>query len=356
MPKVSYHDKINKLYNTKLRVILDELPPYCRYYFNAKATTFQKRTAYAYASDLKVFFKYLMLKNPALSDLKMKDIPADSLNDLSSHEIDDYMMYLTDYHMDGTDRHNSNSGKNRKLASLKSFCKYLIREGIIQKNPADLVDIPRLRGNDIIALTDFEVKALFHVIETAEGMTERQTKIHKYCKQRDYAILMLLLGTGIRVSELVGLDISDVDLKNNSAKVVRKGGWRDHVYFSPQVRDAILSYLSPEDNHKGTRAALHPEDSEQALFVSRKRKRLTVRAVQKMLQTYSEIAFGKDNELKVSPHKMRKTYGTKLYLDTNDIRLVADTLGHSSVNTTSKHYIATTEEHKRIAAIDVLSY
>ena len=165
---------------------------------------------------------------------------------------------------------------------------------------------------------------------------------------------MLLLGTGIRVSELVGLNIEDVDFKNNIINIIRKGGKEGHVYFSKQVREALLKYYSPSIVKVGTRDGFNPPPEERAFFVSRKKTRLSVRAVEKIIEKYKYLAFGEDYQKKVTPHMMRRTYGTELYLQTGDIKLVSDTLGHESISTTQTYYAATSEEKKRSAAIDVL--
>lgn len=355
----AYHDKINKLYTAKLRVLMGQLPYYCKYFFDAKAHSFEVRSRWAYAMDLKVFFEFIKQSFPEYSDIPIKEIPPQALDTLSSHDIDAYLEFLKDYKAGGQYRANSDSGQIRKLASLKTFFKYLSKEDIISRNPAALVDSPKMHGKDVIALTPDEKAKLLHVIDTGDGMSEHQKKIHKFCRERDKAMVMLMLGTGIRVSELVGLDISDIDFDNRIAHVIRKGGSKDHVYFSEQVKDALYAYYRPGMSFKGTRASFNPDDNETALFISRKKGRLTVRAVQKILQTYSKVAFGidvltKELNLEVSPHKLRKTYGTELYQKKEDIQLVADTLGHKNVNTTSKHYIAKKEEHKKLAAIDVM--
>lgn len=364
----NYHNTTNKLYTTKLRVLLSNMPDYCRYFFNAKREVLEIRSEYAYAMDLKVFFEYLAQSRPEYEGTPIKEIPAQVFNELTSHDIDDYLEYLGFYTSNGVERSNEAMGKSRKLACLKSFCKYLMREGIIERNPVEFIDMPKIHDNDIIALTDNQKQRLFEVIDSGENMTKWQKTVHQYCRYRDNAILMTLLGTGIRVSELVGLDISDVDFQNNLIHVIRKGGKKDHVYFSPQVRESLLLYLTPDKTLKGTRAAFDAPGDLTALFVSRKKTRLTVRGVQRVLEEYSRLAFGvleKDEQtgeeklvvnkdLKITPHKMRKTFGTELYNQEKDIKVVADTLGHTNVNTAMKHYVATSEENKKRAAINVL--
>ena len=154
------------------------------------------------------------------------------------------------------------------------------------------------------------------------------------------ALLSLLLGTGIRVSECVGLDISDVDFKNNGILIHRKGGKDVTIYFSDEVKEALQNYydervlILEESGHEG------------AFFLSIQNKRLSVRSVENLVKKYAKII---SPLKKITPHKLRSTYGTNLYKETGDIYLVADVLGHSDVNTTKKHYAAIEDDRRRSA-------
>ena len=155
------------------------------------------------------------------------------------------------------------------------------------------------------------------------------------------ALLTLLLGTGIRVSECVGLDIDDVDFKNNGIKIRRKGGYEAVIYFGDEVADALHDYLEK-------RCHLIPlEGHVKALFLSIQNRRITVRAVENLVKKYASNVTGLK---KITPHKLRSTYGTALYRETGDIYLVADVLGHKDVNTTRKHYAAIEDDRRRKAA------
>ena len=154
-------------------------------------------------------------------------------------------------------------------------------------------------------------------------------------------MITLLLGTGIRVSECVGLDLNDVDFKNNGIKVVRKGGNEMIVYFGEEVESALRDYLEVREGI--TPIAGH----ENALFLSTQRKRIGIKAVENLVKKYASQITGTK---KITPHKLRSTYGTALYQETGDIYLVADVLGHKDVNTTKKHYAAMDDQRRRKAA------
>ena len=140
-------------------------------------------------------------------------------------------------------------------------------------------------------------------------------------------MLTLLLGTGIRESECVGLDIQDLDFDTNGMRILRKGGSEVILYFGDEVREALLDYLDERE------LITAKEGSEDALFLSMQRSRISVRAVENLVKKYSRTVTTLKN---ITPHKLRSTYGTQLYKETGDIYLVADVLGHKDVNTTRK--------------------
>ena len=167
-------------------------------------------------------------------------------------------------------------------------------------------------------------------------------KYQKITAKRDFALLSLFLGTGIRVSECVGMNLTDVDFENNAFVVTRKGGNQVVLYFSPEVADALADYMEERKNVETL------PGHEDALFLSLQRKRITQRAVQNLVKKYA--AYAAPLKPKISPHKLRSTYATNLYNETGDIYLVADVLGHSSVDTTRRHYADMTDARRRMAA------
>ena len=172
-------------------------------------------------------------------------------------------------------------------------------------------------------------------------MTDRQKKHAEHTRVRDIAIVTVFLGTGIRISELVGLDIDDINFVSDEFSVTRKGGKKDVLIFGEEVRNALLAYLALRENTEPL------PGHEDALFLSTQRRRMTVRAVEKLIKKFAEIAVPQKH---ITPHKLRSTFGTMLYDETGDIYLVADVLGHKDVNTTRKHYAAIAQERRKIAA------
>ena len=341
MSEHSYHDQVNKENIEKMRAVLQELPKFCKQFFRGIENTTSTRTRLGYALDLRIFFEFIQQNNNALRRTPIQEYLLSLLDQLGREDIEEYLDYLELYYKDDKEYRNDERGKSRKLASLRSMYHYFYTSELIEKDVAALVPMPKLHEKEIIRLDPDEVATLLELVENGEELTETEKRYHRVTKTRDLALLTLLLGTGIRVSECVGLNLNDVDFKNGGIRIVRKGGYEAVVYFGEEVEDALLDYLD-ERTHK-TAATGH----EDALFLSMQNKRISVRAVEKLVKKYaSKVTSLK----KITPHKLRSTYGTNLYRETGDIYLVADVLGHKDVNTTRKHYAAQQEENRRRAA------
>lgn len=341
----NYHDQININNDLKLREMLKELPRFCMTFFRGIEYTTSSRTRIAYAYDLGVFFNYIKDTNPAYADIEINHFSIDILNKITVDDIEEYLDYLKVYSKNSSEHTNREKGIKRKLSSLKSFYNYFFCNQIIEDNPAAKVRMPKLHESEIIRLDSDEVERLLDEVESGDNLTKSQKKYHDKTKLRDTALLTLLLGTGMRVSECVGIDINDVDFKNSGIKVRRKGGYEAIVYFGDEVEIALLNYLEYRNTIKPV--AGH----ENALFLSLQNKRISVRSVENLVKKYSGLI----TTLKhITPHKLRSTYGTNLYKETGDIYLVADVLGHKDVNTTRKHYAAI-EDRRRYNARNEVS-
>lgn len=344
---ISYREQ-EKIENTvKLREFLTELPPYVKDYFRAKEPTTSDKTRLSYAYDLRVFFRFLKESNPALKEKSICDISLADLSSLKPVDFEEFEEFLKAYQTaDGRLETNSRVGIARKMSCLRSFYEYLCKRQLVPYNPVRMVDMPRVKEKAIIQLDPDEVVTLLDHIENY-GNQLSGVQLYHYNKQkyRDLAIVTLLLGTGVRVSECVGLNISDIDFKNNGIRILRKGGNEMVVYFGEEVEKALKDYLDLSRN--GITPLAGHED---ALFLSGQRKRISVDAVEKMVKKYCSAVSVKT----ITPHKLRSTYGTALYRETGDIYLVADVLGHADVNTTKKHYARLTDDRRRAASKAVI--
>lgn len=337
----NYHDEQNKQNILKMRTVLETLPSFCRTFFRGIEEYTSARTRLAYAYDIRLFFEFLHEKNAVCAKMEIKDYPLSLLDELTRLDIEEYLEYMTLYQKDGKEITNDERGKARKLAALRSFYNYFYQTEMIKNNPAALVPLPKQHEKEIIRLEPNEVAILLDQVEDGTKLTKKELEYHKKTKIRDVALLTLLLGTGIRVSECVGLDISDVNFEVGGIKVRRKGGYEAIVYFGDEVETALLDYLEQREQ------IIPAEGHEDALFLSLQNRRIAVRSVENLVKKYaSRVTTLK----KITPHKLRSTYGTTLYQETGDIYLVADVLGHKDVNTTRKHYAAQADERRRRAA------
>lgn len=341
MANIPYYQQKDIENIKRLREMMKELPPFCTEFFRGIEPRTSTRTRIAYAYDLSVFFDFLKKENPVFAKMERMDFQLEQLDQITVTDLEEYMEYLKyRFNEQNHEIMNQERGIMRKISSLKSFYNYFFRTEKLTTNPAALVRLPKLHDKEIIRLDVDEVALLLDAVEQGEGLTEKQKAFHKRTRLRDLALLTLLLGTGIRVSECVGLDINDVDFKNGGIHIHRKGGKEVTVYFGSEVENALQDYLDE-------RFGIIPEEgSEQALFLSMQRKRMNVRSVENLVKKYAHIVTPLK---KITPHKLRSTYGTNLYRETGDIYLVADVLGHSDVNTTKKHYAALEDERRRSA-------
>ena len=338
----AYSEKRAKELLLLTRDVLKELPDACSEFIQSIDATTQPLTRYAYVCDLKIFCEFLVAEIPAFADRTPATLSYDDFDHVTARHLRTYLEYLGFYVKDDAERANSEAGKMRKLASLRSFFKFLFKNEYISSDVSQLVDMPKRHEKPIIHLEVDEVARMLDLVESGDSLSERQKGYNEHTRLRDLTILTLFLGTGIRVSELVGLNVDDIDFSINGFLVTRKGGNQAVLYFPDEVADVLHRYMQ----HRKAQEAL--PGHEDALFLSLQNKRISVRAVQMMVKKYAVPAAPLKKHL--SPHKLRSTFGTSLYHETGDIYLVADVLGHSDVNTTRRHYAAMSDDRRRLAA------
>ncbi len=332
----------------QIRAITRELPQACSDFIRSIAVTTSTLTRLAYAIDLRTFFHFLQSERVAFSDKKLTLMTDEDLEKLTRNDLTAYTEYLTYYFKEEDNSVPNKAYVNhelsikRKLCSIRSFYDYLFKNQRISSNVTELVPLPKIHEKPIIRLSKDEMTRILNLAQSGEKMSRTQQRYQKITAKRDYALLSLFLGTGIRVSECVGMNLNDVDLENNAFVVTRKGGNQVVLYFPPEVAEALAEYM---DERQQTEAL---PGHEEALFLSLQKKRITQRAVQNLVKKYAAVAA--PLKTKISPHKLRSTYATNLYNETGDIYLVADVLGHSSVDTTRKHYADMTDARRRMAA------
>lgn len=333
---MTYHAEKDSDNIARVREQLLLLPAFVREFdTNLSNRNLSTRTRLGYMYDLVMFFDYLTHLNK-FQGKKPLDFIVQDLDEVTRLDVEGYLAKF-----DLSPQGEANKGdklKARRLASLRSFYNYYTKGGVIRTNPAAITATPKLSKKEVVSLTQEEVARLLTCVETGEGLPPRQRAFAQKTRLRDKAILITLLGTGIRVSECVGLDLSNVNFYDASFQVIRKGGDEDTVYFGDEVQYALEDYIDNE------RDLLKPETS--ALFVSSTHGRLTDRAIENLVVKYTQAAGITKH---ITPHKCRSTFATNLYDETNDVYMIKDALHHKSLET-SKHYINGAEMRKRKAS------
>ena len=314
-PVNQYREESDAKRILQIREMIRDLPQACSDFIRSIAVTTSTLTRLAYTIDLKTFFYFLHSERIAFADKVPALLTDQDLEKLTQNDLTAYTEYLTYYFKTDEDSVpnkvyvNHELSIKRKLCSIRSFYDFLFKNQRISSNVTELVPLPKIHEKPIIRLSKEELVRILNTAQSGDQLSEGQQKFQKITAKRDFALLSLFLGTGIRVSECVGMNINDVDFENNAFVVTRKGGNQVVLYFSPEVADALSEYL---EERKETETV---PGHENALFLS-----------------------------------LQSTYATNLYNETGDIYLVADVLGHTSVDTTRKHYADMTDARRRMAA------
>ncbi len=316
------------------------LRDFLTYHENIKGQS--PRTISEYYLDLRMFLRFIRLMrndmpmNTPLEDIPIKDIDLDFIKGITTSDVFDFLSYLANDRplnpeSTVTDFGIEPASRSRKLSAIKSFFKYLtIRTKQLEENPVAELEYPKLRKSLPRYLTLEQSSAL---LRSVEGQNEK----------RDYAILMLFLNCGIRRSELVGLNLTDV--YEDRIRVVGKGNKERFVYFGTACRKAIDAYL-PERNKKVL-------TDNRALFGSRDNNRISVTAVHRLVKK-ALLQAGLDST-QFSAHKLRHTAATMMLSGGVDVKTVQEVLGHENLNTTQIYTHIENTELKIAAEANPLS-
>lgn len=360
--KNNYYEEREKYNLSTLNRLLQELPIYCRDYFLAISQSKQILTRVAYCRDILIFFKYICKELLDNETMPTKNVSWEVFSSITADDIDRYMDYLNYYVIDNKEYHNGEDGKARKIAAISTLYAFFVKRERLTSNPVDKVERPALHKKNIITMNQDQIFTLINMITSGDNLSKTQLIWHEKTVERDIAIVMISLGTGIRVSELVGLDLNDIDFEDRSLRIVRKGGDEDIVYFNEDVDDAIRAYIEktkkisyeemPEPIDVSARQLLLPSPNSKnpALFISRNGTRMSVRSVERMVKKYCT---GVVTNKKITPHKLRSTFATQLQNTTHDLLTTKEVLGHKNVQTTLRYAEYDTE--KKRAAAEVVS-
>lgn len=346
MKEKTYFEKREISCIERLDAIVDTLPYFVKDFFVGVELRTSPLTRLNYGYDLRIFFDFLskkVFKNKKITEIELSDLAK-----LEASDIEYFLSYLSHYTINGKNERCTETGKARKLSTVRTLFKYFFNKNLLPANTPSKVSMPKIHEKEIVRLeTNEKVDELgdmLYVVESGNGLTKKQMAFHETTKIRDTAIVTLFLGTGIRISELVGLNVDDINFNANSFVVTRKGGNRAVLYFNDYVAKTLNEYILQRKSNTAV-----PKE-EPALFLSLQNKRIATRTVQELVKKYAKVI---SPLKKITPHKLRSTFGTNLYRQTGDIYVVADCLGHKDINTTRRHYAALTDDVRKRAGRNV---
>lgn len=307
-----------KFKTDEFRAFPSVLKEYASYQTTIKGNS--ERTICEYLLDLRTFFRYLKMKSEGkelygseFEAISISDLTVEHIKGVKTSDIMEFLMYA------GMERDNNSSTRMRKLSALKSFFKYAHqKKNYIEINPTETVDAPK----KATTLPKYlNVKEALRLLETVRADKESPTN------QRDYSIIALFLNTGMRLSELVGLNLQSFDSELEFVKVLGKGNKERIIYLNDAAKDAVKGYLRIRLDPK------HIRTSERAFLLSNRQQRISAKTVQWVVYKYLDKAGLSSRGMSV--HKLRHTAATLMYQSGKvDIRVLKDILGHEQLNTT----------------------
>jgi site-specific recombinase XerD len=305
---MNYFEQRDIVVQARIDRVMTGLPDFCRRFALYCNIRLSKLTACSYLYVIRQFFSYLGKDDFSIGDL----------NEIKTRDVENFLqIYQQKIDMNGV---------IYKYSVIRTFLGYFYTRAEITRNVAEQILMPKIKDKTISRLSKDEVTRLLRAVENCKDR-------HKL---RDKTIIVFLLQSGIRVSELVGLDLKDVDIENASFTVRRKGGKIETLYMTNDLLTQLCFYLDTIDTTNKTAP----------LFASEDNPRIADNTIRLLLDKYATLAGIKR---RITPHGLRRTFGTQLYRNTRDIFVVAQFLGHTSVNTTRKHYAAIDEDIKRDA-------
>jgi len=319
----------HKEFRLKIRIetMLLQMPTLCRLFFTNKEQKSSIRTLERYSYTIKQFFIFLTDKIEIFKNTTPQDF---DLIDLTLVEESHIEKFKNSFIKD-----NTLATVGEKVYTINTFFIFFCKIGEIKENPAQYVEAPKRPDRPIIKLTLNEAKTLFNCVNNETRAKHGLRKVNEKLLIRDKTILTMFLLTGIRISELVGLDIQDIDFDNNKFQVKSKGGKFEFIYMNNELIEQLKFHINQQD--------YLPNDP---VFKSFTNQRINTKNVEEMVKQYSKWA---GITKQVTPHTLRKTFGTNIYNITKDVFLAQKLLRHKYTETTTKYYVDIDEDIKRNA-------
>lgn len=314
MPEKCF-DKVNEL--------LKEMPEFVSDFIYNFGRIENYATKLEYCRDIKIYLEFI---TTYLKEYYDKDITDLSLDDVANIEILDINRFLTTL----SGNHKETTVK-RKRASLSSMYGFFVATGKMSRNPIAATKSIKIPNKDVVYLTNDEQRTLLETVRYGTKLNESVAKVHYIYADRDSAMFILLLDTGLRVSEMLSTDIIDYNLEECSVVVTRKGGDTQVVYYSDECRDYLDIYFKSQK----VKYELSSSDLKFPAFTTSTGKRLGVRAIEMLVKKYVAACIPEKARI-ISPHKLRSSFAMSFYAASDkDILLLKKKMNHKSIQTTN---------------------
>lgn len=308
-------DKVNEL--------LKEMPEFVSDFIYNFGRIENYATKLEYCRDIKIYLEFI---TTYLKEYCDKDITDLSLDDVANIEILDINRFLTTL----SGNHKETTVK-RKRASLSSMYGFFVATGKMSRNPIAATKSIKIPNKDVVYLTNDEQRTLLETVRDGKKLNESVAKVHYIYADRDSAMFILLLDTGLRVSEMLSTDIIDYNLEECSVVVTRKGGDTQVVYYSDECRDYLDIYFKSQK----AKYELSSSDLKFPAFTTSTGKRLGVRAIEMLVKKYVAACIPEKARI-ISPHKLRSSFAMSFYAASDkDILLLKKKMNHKSIQTTN---------------------
>ena len=345
-----YKETQKAIFVDKTLDLLEELPEFCGAFYDKKQLRLAPKTQYDYATKMKMFLHFLKENYEQLDGIAIRDITPTDLKWVDSQIVANFITYIRSR----TARSNS-IAKNKVstadnyIACVSAYFSFLVKQKQLTENPFLGIDREKKKQKKIVYIEEKDQGNFLNTVTTGHGLSNRKKMFYDKTQMRDICMVQLLMDTGIRLSELVGLDITDVDLDGYALHVQRKSDKAGTVYFSGETKEILEAYLI-------TREDFEPNPNEKALFLSSVGKnrgyRISGRTIERRVKEFA-LAAGIPNAAQITPHRLRSTYAMDMLRYTGSLALVQAQLGHEHISTTQIY--AQSEETKKYEAREVRS-
>ena len=346
-----YKQEQDLLKTLKIKDIEKELPFFFTQFMISIQNSKSVNTQLNYARRIYLFLKWLTTEHEFSKGKSIKELSSEDLESVTFQDADMYAYFIKTHSLNSNGTFYLKNSKpttiNAYISAVSSLYKRLYRLNIVNNNPFEGIERAKINEEPKIRLDEIDSELFFSTLKNGNGLSKHMNDYRETNNTvlRDICICSILNSTGIRVSELVGLDVSDIDLERCRFCVIRKGGKTEYVYFSDNLKEIIEEYLE-------IRPLFHPSENDDALFLRTQGmkydrdnegnftenisddKRISVRSIQRIVKKYA-VASAIVDSSKFTTHKFRHTYATNMLKATGNLALVKKELGHTSIQSTT---------------------